>query len=320
MTVADRRLNVAVVTFNSGQYIEALLDSLAGEKLSLHVVVVDNGSVDDTLAKLAPRNDVTVISAGANLGYSGGINLAHEYMLPDAPILVVNPDLVLESGSLTQLLATLDADPDVGICVPQIRNPDGTLYFSLRREPTLLNALGDALLGARWPQRPARLNGDLRTKPEYQSARDVHWASGAALLVSRECDRTVGPWNSADFFMYAEETDYAARAREAGFRIRYVPTARAIHHRGGSGTDSALVALLPVNRVRYYSSRHCRVAAWLFRGAVTLQYGLRMPRAGHQRAISSLWSESARNKLPKSGVPRPRVIQQARQARQTAVT
>jgi N-acetylglucosaminyl-diphospho-decaprenol L-rhamnosyltransferase len=69
-------------------------------------------------------------------------------------------------------------------------------------------------------------------------------------MISSECDQRVGLWDER-FFLYSEETDFAARARSLGFRIKYVPGARAKHTGGGSGISDELMTLLTVNRVRY---------------------------------------------------------------------
>jgi hypothetical protein len=101
-------------------------------------------------------------------------------------------------------------------------------------------------------------------------------------LISAPCDRAVGRWDER-FFLYSEETDYGARARAAGFRVEYMPTARARHRGGGSGQSSALLALNAVNRVRYMEKRRRLPRA--YRAAVILHELLRCGDSGHRTAL-----------------------------------
>jgi GT2 family glycosyltransferase len=218
---------------------------------------------------------------------------------------VLNPDLVLAAGALTRLVGSLDADPGVGIAVPRLLNGDGSLYHHLRDEPTILAALGDAVCGDRWPGRPRRLSEVRRRDADYESGRDVAWAGGAMWVVSAACDAAVGAWNSERYFLYSEETDYASRARDRALRVRYVPEAAAVHHGGGSGSSPELVALMTVNRVRYYEERHGRFATGLLRGVLALQHLLRLHQSESRCALGFVLRRSAWSRLPSgtTGIP-----------------
>jgi N-acetylglucosaminyl-diphospho-decaprenol L-rhamnosyltransferase len=287
---------VLVVTYNSATHVVDLLDSLpaAAGGLSLRAVVVDNGSTDGTVAVLRDRPDVHCIEAGANLGYAGGINLARRHAGPCASVMVLNPDLVLEADAIAQLAATL-RDPAVGVAVPMILNLTGGLELTLRREPSLGRAIGDALFGHRLPHRPGWLSETVRDERAYRNRHSVDWAGGAAAMVSAGCDAAVGPWDER-FFLYSEEVDYAARVRAAGFRIEYVPTARIRHHEGGSGSSAALTALLAVNRIRYVA-KHGR-GSRVFQAAVALHELLRAYDPAHRFALRTVLRPSRWSALP----------------------
>jgi GT2 family glycosyltransferase len=296
---------VLVVTYNSADFVGDLLDSLpaAAGGLSLRPVVVDNGSSDGTVALVRSRAEVRCIEAGANLGYAGGINLAQRYAGAYERVLVLNPDLVLEAGAIAELAAAL-RDPAVGLAVPMILDSAGGLELTLRREPSLSRAVGDALFGRRLPRRPGWLSETVLDERQYRNPRSVDWAGGAAAMASRDCAAAVGPWDER-FFLYSEEVDYAARVRAAGFRIEYVPAARVRHHEGGSGSSASLTALQAVNRVRYVEKRG-RGGSGAFRAAVALHELLRSYDPAHRTALRSVlrksrWSEL----LGGSGSARP---------------
>jgi N-acetylglucosaminyl-diphospho-decaprenol L-rhamnosyltransferase len=290
---------IVIVTYNSARHIGKLLDSLpaAVGGLRTRCLVVDNNSPDETMSVLRSRSDVVAIEAGANLGYAGAINLGRTMVGPCSSLLILNPDLVLEPGAVVELYKALD-EPGVGIAVPMLLSSDGSLYLSLRREPTPARSLGEAVFGSRLPGRPEWLSETIRDRRSYQGPQDVAWAGGAALLISATCNAAVGDWDDSRFFLYSEETDFAARARRSGYRVRYVPTAQVCHEDGGSGRSSALGALMAVNRVRYYEKYHRRPASSLFRATVALHYLLRSADPGQRVALKALIMRSRWPDLP----------------------
>ena len=244
------------------------------------------------------RNDVVAIETGQNLGYSGAINVGRAHIGPSSSMLVLNADLVLESGAIGQLYEALD-EPGVGIAVPMLLfTDDGNLILSQRREPSLMRALGEALFGDRLPGRPSWLSEIVRDRFAYRDPKDIEWATGAALLISAACNDAVGDWDDDRFFLYSEETDFAARARRRGYRVRYVPTARAWHEWGGSGRSPVLDALLAVNGVRYYEKYHRRPTTFMFRAIAILHHLLRSSDSNHRVAFKALLQRSRWPDLP----------------------
>jgi N-acetylglucosaminyl-diphospho-decaprenol L-rhamnosyltransferase len=302
--------SVIIVTYNSARYIDGLLASLsaAAAGLTLRTIVVDNGSADDTVARVRDHSGVICVATGANLGYSGGINVGRMQAGECASIAILNPDLKLEPGSLRQMFDTLD-DPAVGMVVPMLLDFDGRLDLSLRREPTLLSELGDALFGHNhFRRRPSAMSDLVQDKREYEHRHAVDWATGAVMLISADCDRKVGAWDES-FFLYMEEVDYAARVRDAGFQVLYVPQARVRHLGGGSSQATKLIALGAVSRVRYFEKRGDK--AWMFRAAVCLNQLLRSVKPARRAALRAVTRRSAWEPLIlelKNGAPARRDV------------
>lgn len=299
---------IVIVTYNSARDIAGLLDSLpaASAGLTSRVIVVDNGSVDDTIERVRDYPDVVFIETGANLGYAGAINVARLNTGPFGALAVLNPDLVLEPGALREMLTVLD-DPGVGVVVPMLLDFEGRRYPSLRREPTLVTAVGDALFGGRFGQRPAALSEIVHDEREYGYRHPVDWAVGAAMLISAACDRVVGPWDER-FFLYSEEIDYAARVRSAGLRVEYEPQARARHRSAGSGVSHALIALKVINRVRYFE-KYGKPASSM-RALVILHQLLRVATPSHRAALMVVLRRSTWEQLISSlkGDPKPAAV------------
>lgn len=288
---------VLVVTYNSAGDLPGLLASLRREAGSavLRVVVADNASRDDTLEVARRQGDVIAVESGGNLGYAGGINVAYRHAGDAAAVLILNPDLVVEPGCVAALLARMESEA-AGVVVPAIARPDGTLTDSLRREPSLLRSLGDALFGRLWPGRPAALSETVRGRPAYSSPCQVDWATGAALLVSRAAADRVGPWDER-FFMYSEETDYFRRVRAAGFPVWYEPSALVTHREGGSGASPELVALMVVNMLRY-TRKYRPLAVPAHYCVLLLQEARRWGNPAHRLALLALIRRVAWADLP----------------------
>jgi GT2 family glycosyltransferase len=291
-------VTVVIVTYNSEADVGPLLASLrtsipAG---GMRVVVVDNNSTDRTLAVLAEHPDVTVRDGGGNRGYAGGINVALRHLGATRAVLVLNPDLVVQPGSVRTLLARLDAT-GAGIVVPRLVDAAGVPQTSLRREPSVLRTFGEALWGDHARRRPDWLAETVYDPHEYRSAHRIEWATGAALLIDRDLADQLGDWDER-YFLYSEETDYFRRARLAGRDIWFEPAATVAHRQGGSGVSEGQAALMSVNRVRYAEHHGSRVEAAAVRLAVTLRAVLRMYRRSDRYILGILLDRRRWSALP----------------------
>lgn len=295
---ARATLGVVVVTYDSAGHLDRLLAGLRREAggTSVRVVVVDNGSTDGTLDRARAHTDVLTVAGHGNLGYAGGINVGVGH-LPDVDaVLVLNADLEVEPGALAGLLARLDR-PEAGVVLPLLLHEDGTVAPSLRREPTVARALGDAVLGRYLGDRPGWLSETVRDPMAYAWAHPVDWGTGAAVLVRAETARAVGPWDER-FFLYSEETDYCRRVREAGWEVWFEPAARVRHAEGGSGRGPEHTALLQVNRVRYARKHRSAAAAGATLAVTALTSVARTWDPGHRSAVGALLVPARRRTLP----------------------
>lgn len=262
-------VGVVIVTYNSAALVDRLTASLCAALAELphRVVVVDNDSADDTVAR-ARRANLEVVEMGRNAGYSAGINAGLERLTDATAVLILNPDVVLDRHAITGMLAAFE-DLSVGVVVPQTRGSDGKLAYNQRRDPTLLRILGSTLLGANRASRWPKLSEVVADHDQYLHTIDIDWGVGAVMLIRRECLDLVGPWDES-FFLYSEEIDYCQRVRRSGLRVRYTPGA-VVHHEGGGGAnDPRLRSMMTVNKVRLYSRHHNRVASWAYFAAELL--------------------------------------------------
>jgi GT2 family glycosyltransferase len=292
---------VVVVTYHSEALLPDLLASLgpglAG--VAWHLTVADNASTDGTvpaLRRLAP--EATVVEMGGNRGYAAGINAAVAAAGPHTAVLVLNPDVRLRPGCVPELLRALRV-PGTGIAVPRLADGHGELIRTMRREPTIRRTLGDALLGATRAGRFPAL-GEVVTDPgRYLAETVTDWAEGSTLLISGKCWQRCAPWDES-FFLYSEETDFALRARDAGFVTRFTPAARAVHLEGDSRVSPGLWTLLTLNRLRLYQRRHGALAAAGFWSALLLRETSRavLGRVPSRAAVRALLNPTRLRQAP----------------------
>ena len=224
-----------VVNYEAGDALTGCVRSLLADGSAggpPEVVVVDNGSSDGSVATLRRElPDVRVVDPGGNLGYATAANRGIAATTAHV-VAVCNADLEVRPGTGAAMLAVF-ADAAVGAAGPRVLNLDGTTYPSVRRDPSLVDAVGHACLGWCWPRNPFTLRyRELDADPAV--ARDVDWASGAALWLRREAVDEIGGWDER-FFMYLEDVDLGWRLGVAGWRVRYEP-AGAVVHVGGLST------------------------------------------------------------------------------------
>ncbi len=230
-------IGVVVVDFDTGPLLEGCVQSLLDDGATT-VVVVENGAAGSVRRALTerPDNAVTVVTPGRNIGYGAGANrgLAVLAGLADAPewVLVSNPDLVVHPGALAALAEALEAHPAWALVGPRIFNEDGTVYPSVRRFPTFIDAAGHALFALINPENRFTKRYNPGT-PEGPDAVPAGWISGSCFLARRTALEELGGFDEA-YFMYAEEMDLCWRAHHAGWGVGFAGAAAVTHIQGVS--------------------------------------------------------------------------------------
>lgn len=292
-------VTLVVVTYNSSDLLEDFFASLpsALEDVDRYQIVVSDNASDDDSVGLAKRlcPDCLVVTSKVNRGYATAINAAVAAAAPAENVLVLNDDIRLRPGSVRTLLSALATDPSVGIAVPRLVDGDGNLLLSQRREPTVARAFGEAILGGDRAGRYKRLGSVVQGEDAYRRATSPTWASGCAWLIGGACWQSVGPWDES-LFLYSEDVDYALRVRDAGFTMRFVPDAEAVHLVGPSHANPRLWSMAVWNRYRLFRRRHGVVRSEFFRLGLLLNEVSRAAagRKVHRAGALALVSKSGR--------------------------
>lgn len=229
--------DVIIVNYNAGELLVACVGSAFNAGAS-RVIVVDNGSHDDSLSGLERAHIVGdslhVIRNTANLGFAVACNQgAHLSTAPN--LFFLNPDSVIAVDVIERLLLALHSSPKVGMVGGFLCNPDGTEQAGGRRVfPTprraFMRAFGLSRLATFFPS--AFSDFLLHKEPLPVNPVVVEAISGACMLVKREAINSVGLWDEG-YFLHCEDLDWCMRFREAGWDVLFVPDAQVMHVFGG---------------------------------------------------------------------------------------
>ncbi len=218
MTVPD--VSVIVVNFNGQSYLETCLSSIEQQDLEHEIVLVDNASVDGSVAFVRERFPaVRLVELERNLGFAGGNN-AGARVAAGRHLAFLNNDTRVDPSWLGALRRAIDGKPDVGFVTSRI------VYM---HDPAVIDSAGDCLTRAGGAFK--RGHGD--SSEQLAQPREVFGACGAACLFRREVFEAAGGFDE-DFFLSHEDVDLSYRARLLGYRCHYVPEAVVAH--AGSAT------------------------------------------------------------------------------------
>ncbi len=262
----------------------AALEPEATARGDTFVVIVDNGSGDDSVARLIEGvrargfdSWCAVHDAGRNGGFAAGNNAGLAYYRrrfgdggQDAPnpefLWLLNPDTIPQPGAIAGLVDFLRARPDVGIAGGRCLHEDGTVWPSAFRFVSFRSELGVAVhLGL-----VGRLLGRVEVAPvggPSDEPAPAEWISGTSMMIRREVLDRIGPMDEG-YFLYFEETDYCARAAAAGFGIWTVPASR-VKHLGGQSTGVTGASGAQKRRPRYWFASRARFMLHLYGAGYT---------------------------------------------------
>ncbi len=237
----NRRLAIIIVNFRTADLVCDCLHSLSPEVKAAHdqVIVVDNNSEDGSVERLSAVIEeqeweqwATVLPQDSNLGFAAGNNIAIRIFLaqetPPDYVLLLNPDTVVQGGTVKKLIRFLDEHPEAGIVGAQLENEDHVPQSSARRYPSVWSEFES---GARLGVLSRLLKNFRVSLPMTNHASRCDWVSGAAMLIRRQVFDDIGLMDEG-FFLYFEELDFCHRTHSAGWQIWLEPAARVTHLEG----------------------------------------------------------------------------------------
>jgi GT2 family glycosyltransferase len=226
-------VTVGVVAWNAADDLRLCLPALGSALEGIHtqVVVVDNGSTDDTATVLAEHPWVEVIRNERNVGLTPGRNQVID-RVRGRHVLMLDADTRPRPGSVRTMIEYLDAHPDVGLVGAKLLDPDGSLQLSCRTFPSAaLPFLRRPPLAAVFERRRL-VNRHLMRDYDHRQPRPVDWVLGACQCYRASLLPVLGRYDERIFSHGGEDTDWCVRVWKAGAEVHYVPAAEVVHAYG----------------------------------------------------------------------------------------
>ena len=271
------KVGIVVLTFNNYADTRECLESLHGLDYDDHeVIVVDNGSKDGSLERLQHEYPYDIFVHNAdNLGYAGGNNRGIELALERGAqlIWILNNDTIVAKDSLSRLVRTARESPRAGVIGSKV-------YYHTHRNK--LYFAGGSI--SKWTGVTRHLGYMEIDRGQHDEKKEVDFINGCNMLIRRACIDEIGLFDE-DYFLYYEETDWAVRARKAGWEAIYVPVPGVWHKISeGTGWISDTKAYYLARNQLYFTWKNYRPylpSVFLFSLAFNIAFGLIHRRWGY---------------------------------------
>jgi GT2 family glycosyltransferase len=224
-TATQVEVSIVIPVFNNLKFTVECLTSLMkhSKNVAYEIIVVDDGSSDQTAVILPRVPNITYLKNQENLGFVRACNRGAESARGEY-ILFLNNDTQVTENWLKPLVDTFKEHDRVGAVGAKILFPDGRL----QEAGALVNRDGTS-----------RLIGlfDDPDLPRHNYVREVMYCSGACLLVEAKKFTELGGFDASLAPAYCEDWDLAFRLREHGLRVMYNPSSAVIHHLSVTSND-----------------------------------------------------------------------------------
>lgn len=213
---------------------------LAKNTSSFEIILVDDGSTDKTTELADLISGITVIRNDEAQRFLRSCNLGVAQARGDYVVLL-NNDTEVTAGWLDALIDSFSRFDNVGLAGAQLLYPDGSLQDA-----------GGIIWGTGNPWNYG--GGQSPDDPRYSYARQADYLTGAAMMTTRAIWDEVGGLSAYLEPMYFEDTDFAFKVREAGYKTYYVPASVVFHYEGmtsGTNTTSGFKRYQEVNRGKF---------------------------------------------------------------------
>lgn len=227
-----QQVAVIILNWNGLELMKSYLPSILAHTPAdvAAVIVADNGSTDGSVEWLREEHpEVEVIAFGENFGFAEGYNRAIRCVAPRFRYSVLlNSDVMVKDDWLSPLLHFMEKHPEAGACQPIVRSLSEPEKFEYA------GAAGGFLDRHGYPYCRGRIFDTVETdRGQYDTPMQIHWATGAALMVVNQVYLDCGGLD-ADFFAHMEEIDLCWRIRLSGKQVWVVPDSHVYHLGGGS--------------------------------------------------------------------------------------
>ena len=230
------KVSIVIINYNTSDDLERCLKSISYSPpdCEFAITVVDNASTDPGLNGVINRfPDVNWIMSDENTGFAKGANIGVASRQADW-YLILNPDIVIQPGSFTNLLEYADKHAQAGLIGPQLLNDDGSIQESCRRFYSFKTLLMRRTILGKFPGGKKIVDEHLMRDFDHLESRPVDWVIGGCILVRHKAIEHIGPMDER-FFLYFEDVDWCYRMWQSSWEVHYAADSRFFHrHRRDS--------------------------------------------------------------------------------------
>jgi len=253
------KIAVIILNWNQAQLtidcLQSVLKSRLENKISLDIVVIDNGSTNENINLLTNSrvNGFTLIKNKENLGFTGGNNEGIKYALKNKAdyIFLLNNDTEIKNNCILELWKAFSKGGNIGIVAPKIYYAPG---FEFHKDRYKKGDLGKVIWSAGgkidWDNVLGQhLGVDKVDKGQFNIMKRVSFVSGCAMMVKKEVFKKIGLLDER-YFLYLEDLDFCQRATKLGFEILFNPQAIIYHKNAGSSSSGSKLQEYYITRNR----------------------------------------------------------------------
>ena len=260
-------VSVIIVNWNARDYLLKCLKSLGDstKKCNIEIIVVDNNSSDGSVE--AVRNnikEVKLIVNNENLGFAKANNIGIEQS-KGRYVCLVNSDIKVLDGCIDLMCDFMDDNAKTGLLGPKTLNSDMSLRKNCQRFPTLWSLFCRSLFLHKAFTKSKIFSSGIMTEFAHDSVVDCEVLPGCFLMARREALKEVGLLDES-LFIYAEDKDWCKRFWDTGWKVSFLPKAKAIHYAGVSSSNAP--ARFIVEKLKadffYWKKHHSKPSQILF--------------------------------------------------------
>jgi len=252
-----KNINVSIVLFKNDQdLVKKAIYSCVNSVLINRIYLIDNSPTDilSCLASLDSR--IEYIFNNANLGFGKAHNIALKKAIEEnIPYhLILNPDVYFEKGVLEELYKFMESNKNVGLVMPKVLYPDGTIQYLCKLLPTPFDLFGRRFLNFGPFKKIIEKRNEIYELrfTGYDKNMEVPYLSGCFMFIRTEVLKKVGLFDER-FFMYLEDTDLSRRIHRVSKTV-YYPDVFIYHEYGkGSYKNSKLLKYHLDSAIKYFN-------------------------------------------------------------------
>jgi GT2 family glycosyltransferase len=244
-------LNVSIVLYNPNwQQVNDLTTVILQSKYVNHIYWIDNSPLSHCPQSIDTR--IKYHHNQQNIGYGAAHNIAiRESIYDNIPYhLVVNPDIILSSTALDQMICFIHSHPEIGSLMPKVTYPNGDLQYLCKLLPSPFDVFGRRFLPRKWIEH-RNYTYEMRASG-YDKLMNAPYLSGCFMLLRTQAVQKARLFDER-FFMYPEDMDLTRRIHRDYLTVYYPHTTIIHNHAKASYKSLKMLWIHIINMCRYFN-------------------------------------------------------------------